>query len=197
MTMKNACSTSGRPGSTVGRLMVGSMLFLVLGCVALPEGIAPVQDFELQRYLGRWYEIARLDHSFERGLVNVTAAYTLQEDGRVRVINKGYRPAEDAWETAEGVAAFVGATDVGRLKVSFFGPFYGGYNIIALDKVAYRYALVCGPNRSYLWILAREPQLDAGVIEALVGRARELGFATEDLIMVDQTPVERFTGNDG
>ena len=197
MTMKNACSTSGRPGSTVGRLMVGSMLFLVLGCVALPEGIAPVQDFELQRYLGRWYEIARLDHSFERGLVNVTAAYTLQEDGRVRVINKGYRPAEDAWETAEGVAAFVGATDVGRLKVSFFGPFYGGYNIIALDKAAYRYALVCGPNRSYLWILAREPQLDAGVIEALVGRARELGFATEDLIMVDQTPVERFTGNDG
>jgi apolipoprotein D and lipocalin family protein len=86
---------------------------------------------------------------------------------------------------------------VGRLKVSFFGPFYGGYNIIALDKVAYQYALVCGPNRSYLWILAREPQLDADVIEALVGRARELGFATEDLIMVDQTPVERFVGSDG
>jgi apolipoprotein D and lipocalin family protein len=173
------------------------MLFLVIGCVALPEGIVPVQDFELDRYLGRWYEIARLDHSFERGLVNVTAAYTLQEDGRVRVINKGYRPAEDAWETAEGVAAFVGATDVGRLKVSFFGPFYGGYNIIALDKVAYQYALVCGPNRSYLWILAREPQLDGDVIEALVCRARELGFATEDLIMVDQTPVERFAGSDG
>jgi len=197
MTMKNTCSTSGRPGSTLARLMVGSMLFLVLGCVALPEGITPVQDFELQRYLGRWYEIARLDHSFERGLVNVTAEYTLQEDGRVRVINKGYRPAENAWETAEGVAAFVGATDVGRLKVSFFGPFYGGYNIIALDKAAYQYALVCGPSRSYLWILAREPQLDAGVIEALVGRARELGFATEDLIMVDQTPVERFGGSDG
>jgi apolipoprotein D and lipocalin family protein len=177
--------------------MVGSMFFLVFGCVALPEGIAPVQDFELQRYLGRWYEIARLDHSFERGLVNVTADYTLEEDGRVRVINKGYRPAENAWETAEGIAAFVGATDVGRLKVSFFGPFYGGYNIIALDKEAYQYALVCGPSRSYLWILAREPQLDAAVIETLVGRARQLGFATEDLIMVDQTPVERFAGSDG
>lgn len=197
MTMKKSCSTSGRPGSMLARLMVGSMLFLVLGCVALPDGIAPVQDFELQRYLGRWYEIARLDHSFERGLVNVTAEYTLEEDGRVRVINKGYRPTENAWETAEGVAAFVGATDVGRLKVSFFGPFYGGYNIIALDKAAYQYALVCGPNRSYLWILAREPQLDPVVIETLVGRARELGFATEDLIMVDQTPVERFAGSDG
>ena len=154
-------------------------------------------DFELARYLGHWYEIARLDHSFERGLVNVTADYALKEDGRVRVVNRGYRPADDEWQAVEGVAAFVGATDVGRLKVSFFGPFYGGYNIIALDKESYQYALVCGPSRSYLWILAREPQLDAAVTEALVARARELGFATEALIMVDQTPVERFSGSDG
>ena len=174
------------------------MVMLVIGgCVAIPADIEPVTDFELTRYLGRWYEIARLDHSFERGLVNVTAEYALEEDGRVRVVNKGYRPEDDAWQAVVGVAAFVGATDVGRLKVSFFGPFYGGYNIIALDKVSYQYALVCGPNRSYLWILAREPQLDPAVTETLVARARALGFATEGLIMVDQTPVDRLSGSDG
>ena len=172
------------------------MSLLVLGCVALPEGVTPVADFDLSRYLGRWYEIARLDHAFERGLVNVTAEYSLQEDGRVRVINKGYRPADDTWKTAEGVAAFVGAPDVGRLKVSFFGPFYGGYNIIALDKVSYQYALVCGPSRSYLWILSREPELDPAVTEDLVARARALGFATGQLIMVDQGVAAPLPGND-
>lgn len=164
------------------------LLFIMLstgGCVAIPADIEPVRGFELQRYLGRWYEIARLDHSFERGLVNVTADYSLEEDGRIRVVNRGYRPADDQWETAEGVAEFVDATDVGRLKVSFFGPFYGGYNIIALDRENYGYALVCGPNRSYLWILAREPRLDPAVTASLVARARALGFATEALIMVD------------
>lgn len=195
--MKKILPAFARSRLTIARKLAWSMGFLVLACVALPEGVTPVTDFELSRYLGRWYEIARLDHSFERGLVNVTADYSPEEDGRVRVINKGYRPASKEWETAEGVAAFVGATDVGRLKVSFFGPFYGGYNIIALDKVSYQYALVCGPSRSYLWILAREPQLDPAVTETLVARARALGFATEALIMVDQTPVGRLSGSDG
>lgn len=182
------------------KIMRYTLLLVMLavgGCVAIPTDIEPVQGFELQRYLGRWYEIARLDHSFERGLVNVTADYALDEDGRVRVVNRGYRPADDAWETAEGVAAFVEATDVGRLKVSFFGPFYGGYNIIALDKENYSYAMVCGPSRSYLWVLAREPRLDPAVIEALVTRARALGFATEQLIMVDHKPVDGLSGSGG
>ena len=170
---------------------------VLLGCVGTPDGVRPVQGFELDRYLGTWYEIARLDHSFERGLSNVTANYSLREDGGVRVINRGFDTAKGEWDEAEGRAYFVEEDDKGFLKVSFFGPFYGGYNIIALDKAAYQYALVCGPSRSYLWILAREPQLDPAVIEALVGRARELGFATEDLIMVDQTSVERFAGSDG
>ena len=170
------------------RTVEGIILLLVAGCVAIPANIEPVRGFELKRYLGRWYEIARLDHAFERGLTRVTADYSLLEDGRVRVVNRGYNPMEERWETAEGVARFVGPPDVGRLKVSFFGPFYGGYNIIALDKAAYGHALVCGPNRSYLWILAREPDLEASVTMNLIRQARTLGFAVDELIMVDHHP---------
>ena len=172
--------------------MAMCVIMLVLGgCVTLPDGLQPVRGFELSRYLGHWYEIARLDHSFERGLTHVTADYSLREDGRVRVINRGYRPEEDRWETTEGVAVFVGPPDEGRLKVSFFGPFYGAYNIIVLDETHYDHALVCGPDRSYLWILAREPRLDPAVFEDLVARARALGFPVEKLIRVDQEPVDR------
>lgn len=177
------------------RKVLGLILLIVGGCVAIPSDIEAVRGFELERYLGRWYEIARLDHSFERGLTNVSADYSLQADGRVAVVNRGYRPEKDRWETAEGVAALVDAPDVGRLKVSFFGPFYGGYNIIALDKEAYRHALVCGPNRSYLWILAREPQLDPVITADLVEQARALGFATDQLIMVAHPPTDRLSGD--
>lgn len=179
------------------RKAFGIIMLVMVGCVAIPSGIEPVTGFELERYLGRWYEIARLDHAFERGLTHVTADYRRQEDGRIRVVNRGYRPGEDRWETAEGVAVPVRAADVGRLKVSFFGPFYGGYNIIALDRTAYRHALVCGPSRSYLWILARDPILAPAVRDDLVARARALGFATEELIMVDHKPVDRSPGGDG
>jgi apolipoprotein D and lipocalin family protein len=178
------------------RVVLCIIMLVLGGCVAVPDGVEPVREFELARYLGRWYEIARLDHSFERGLTRVTADYRLREDGRVRVLNRGYRPEEDRWETAEGVADFVGPSDVGRLKVSFFGPFYGAYNIIALDKTHYSYALVCGPDRSYLWILSREPRLDPAVFEALAGRAQDLGFAVEALIRVNQDPVDRTRAGD-
>lgn len=172
------------------RQAILAFLLVLGGCVAIPADIEPVRGFELTRYLGRWYEIARLDHSFERGLINVTADYSLREDGGLRVVNRGYRPEEDRWETAEGVARFVGPEDVGRLKVSFFGPFYGAYNIIALDKADYGHALVCGPNRSYLWILARKPRLDPAVAASLVTRARGLGFAVDQLIMVPHRPID-------
>ena len=187
--MRNTCHADRKKWAPAGYLLLAILGFS--GCVSIPSDIEPVQGFELERYLGQWYEIARLDHRFERGLINVTAEYSLREDGRVRVINRGFRPEDNAWEAVEGVAQLVAAPDVGRLKVSFFGPFYGGYNIIALDKDAYRYALVCGPNRSYLWILAREPQLDPDVLKALVTRAGELGFATDELIMVAHDPVDR------
>ncbi|MDA3898482.1 MAG: lipocalin family protein, partial [Desulfobacteraceae bacterium] len=123
-------------------------LLLLTGCVAVPDGITTITEFDINRYLGRWYEIARLDHSFERGLENVTADYDLRDDGGVKVINRGYDPATEKWKQAEGKAYFVGESTAGQLKVSFFGPFYGGYNIIALDTKGYTYSMVCGPDRS-------------------------------------------------
>ena len=160
-------------------------LLLITGCVSVPEGVDTVKGFDLNRYLGKWYEIARLDHSFERGLIKVSAEYSLREDGGVKVINRGYDSARKKWKEIEGKAYFIADKDDGRLKVSFFGPFYGAYNIIELDKENYSYVLVCGPDRSYLWILARRPDLDKQIIEKLIQKASSLGFDTSKLIFVD------------
>lgn len=157
---------------------------LLTGCTGLPAGVTPVDKFELHRYLGRWYEIARLDHSFERGLTHVTADYALREDGGLRVTNRGYSATEGRWKEAVGRAYFVQTPDRGYLKVSFFGPFYGAYVIVDLDREDYRHALVCGPNRDYLWILSRTPVLAAEVKQRLVTRAAALGFDTSGLINV-------------
>ncbi len=172
----------------INRYITGLLSLLVLlllgGCTGIPRGIEPVRDLEPERYLGTWYSIARLDHSFERRLTRVTAQYSAREEGGIRVVNRGYHPGRQEWREVEGVAYFIEEPHIGRLKVSFFGPFYGGYNIIDLDRENYEYALVCGPTRSYLWILARTPSLDAEIIERLVSRANALGFATDELIFV-------------
>ncbi len=167
------------------RALLAALFGMLAGCTGVPDGVVVVEGFELDRYLGRWYEIARLDHRFERGLTSVTATYSRRDDGGVQVVNRGFDEAAGEWQEAVGKAYFVGAEDVGRLKVSFFGPFYGGYNVIALDKAGYRYAMVAGPDRSYLWILAREPALDAATLETLVAEARRLGFPADELIYVD------------
>lgn len=162
------------------------VVVLLSACVGVPEGISVVDQFEVQRYLGKWYEIARLDHSFERGLSRISAEYSLRDDGGVRVINSGYNIKTQQRESAEGKAYFTGDQHVGSLKVSFFGPFYGGYNIIALDKENYAYAMVAGPDRDYLWILARTPTLDDRILQRLVAQAKALGFATDKLIYTEQ-----------
>jgi len=159
-------------------------LIILSACAMAPKGVEPISGFELDRYLGKWYEIARLDHSFERGLNRVTADYSLRDDGGLKVINRGYNPDKNEWKEAIGKAYFVETPDIGEVKVSFFGPFYGGYNILALDKASYQYALVAGPNRSYLWILARSPNLDALLVEQLVRKAQQMGFPVDDLIYV-------------
>ncbi|MGV6809492.1 MAG: lipocalin family protein [bacterium] len=153
-------------------------------CVGIPDDIKAVEDFEVQRYLGKWYEIARLDHSFERGLNKVSAEYHLKENGDIKVINRGYNAEKERWQEAEGNAKFVEDSQTGRLKVSFFGPFYGAYNIIALDKNHYQYAMIIGNNREYLWILARQPTLEEKTLNTLVEQAKTLGFAVDELIYV-------------
>ena len=158
---------------------------LQAGCLGVPEGARVVDGFELDRYLGTWHEIARLNHRFERGLSRVTAHYSMRDDGGVDVVNRGYLEDSGAWREATGRAYFIGDPDVGRLKVSFFGPFYGAYNIIGLDRDDYRYAMVAGPDLDYLWILARSPDLDAKIVEGLVDEARRLGFPVDELIYVD------------
>jgi len=158
------------------------LLTLLAACTSTPKTVQPVTGFELNRYLGTWYEIARLDHSFERGLTDIRAEYSLRDDGGVKVINSGYQAEEGSRHSAEGRAYFIDQADVGRLKVSFFGPFYGAYNIIALDKTGYNWVMICGPNLDYLWILSRTPQLDEAVLQDLIQQAKSLGFATEQLI---------------
>lgn len=167
------------------------LLAVQSGCSGAPDGVEVVTGFELDRYLGTWYEIARLDHSFERGLSAVTANYSMREDGGVHVVNRGFSSEAGDFDEATGKAYFVGANDIGRLKVSFFGPFYGGYNIIELDKTAYQYSMVAGPNRSYLWILSRTPEIDPNTLKALTDKASELGFATQDLIFVEHVSPNR------
>ena len=162
---------------------------LLTGCVAVPDGIQPVSGFQAERYLGTWYEIARLDHGFERGMSRVTAEYRQRDDGGIDVVNRGYLADSKTWKQADGKAYFVQSPDIGYLKVSFFGPFYGSYVVFELDKNDYRYALVAGPDRSYLWLLARSPTLDAATRERLVARAKAAGFDTSKLIFVDQSAV--------
>jgi apolipoprotein D and lipocalin family protein len=160
--------------------------FLLAGCTAAPQGIMPVDNFELDRYLGTWYEIARLDHRFERGLSQVSAPYSKRADGGVDVVNRGFNDQASKWKEAKGRAYFIGEPDVARLKVTFFWPFYGGYNVIELDHANYSYALICGPNKKYLWILARTKKLDASITEALIDKAKALDFNTGELILVEQ-----------
>lgn len=150
-----------------------------------PPSVTVVQNFDAKRFIGTWYEIARLDHSFESGLNQVTATYSFMDDGGLRVINRGFNPDRQMWQQAEGKAYFTGDPSVAALKVSFFGPFYGGYNVIALDK-EYRHALVCGPDLSYLWILSRTPTISRDLKQQLLTIAARQSFAVDKLIWVKQ-----------
>jgi len=157
----------------------------ITGCTGIPEGVKPVDNFKVEKYLGKWYEIARLEHSFERGLTRVTANYSLREDGGLRVINRGYLAKENKWKEAVGKAYFVKGSDQGYLKVSFFGPFYGAYIVFELDHENYQYSLVCGPDKSYLWLLARGPEIRKDIKDILIAKAKSLRFDTSKLIYVN------------
>jgi apolipoprotein D and lipocalin family protein len=170
-----------------GALLLAMSPLLLISCRGVPEGLQVVEGFELDRYLGRWYEIARLDHRFERGLEQVTATYTLEEKGKVKVLNRGWKTEEAEWSTAEGKAYLDGSPEQGKLKVSFFGPFYAAYNIIALDP-EYQWAVVTGPDRGYLWILSRSPIMDEALKSEWIARLKRMKFAVDDLIWVRHKP---------
>jgi len=150
-----------------------------------PQHVTPVADFKLPDYLGTWYEVARLDHHFEKGMEGISATYSMREDGGVKVLNKGYKTEEKEWSEAEGKAYFAQASDQGFLKVSFFGPFYGSY--IVMDTDYKTYTMISGPDLSYFWILSRTPTLDKKILHRLLAQAKEAGFDTGKLIYPDQS----------
>ena len=177
-------------------MRIFSLLIVVLLIAAcskeMPQAAkeSVVQSVDANQYLGTWYEIARLDNRFEKGLEQVTANYSLEKDGSIKVVNRGYNLEAKEWKEVTGKALFVDpanadGTRTGRLKVTFFWPFYGAYNIIELDKPYYNYALVSG-GLNYLWILSRTPQLNYPVKQHLMAQAKEMGFATDELVFVKQ-----------
>jgi len=157
---------------------------MINSCVTIPKGATAVSPFDKEKYLGKWYEIARLDFRFERNLNNTTANYSVNDDGSIKVVNRGYNYVKDEWNEAIGKAKFAGNENVARLKVSFFGPFYAAYNVIALDS-EYKYALVAGKNLDYMWILSRETTVSEDVKQDYLKIAGELGYNTSDLIWVE------------
>ncbi|MDA7585852.1 lipocalin family protein [Luminiphilus sp.] len=169
--------------TTTFKYLSFSLLILTAlsACTGMPDGVEPVTGFDKSRYLGTWHEIARLDHSFERDLVDVKAEYSLRDDGAVRVINSGTDSETGERKVAEGHAKFVGDDGTAHLKVSFFGPFYGSYIVFELDP-DYRYAFVAGYNTNYLWLLARETNISEDIRKRFTDRAGDLGFAVNDLV---------------
>jgi apolipoprotein D and lipocalin family protein len=154
-------------------------------CYTIPRGVTAVKPFDKERYLGKWYEIARMDFRFERNLNNTTANYSVNTDGSIKVENRGFNYKTKQWSKAIGKAKFVGDQHIAMLKVSFFGPFYAGYNVIALDK-EYKYALVAGQNLKYLWILSRETTIPDDVKQSYLKIAENIGYKTSLLLWIEQ-----------
>lgn len=150
-------------------------------CSSIPKGISAVKNFEVDRYLGKWYEIARFDFRYEKNMSNVTAQYSLLDNGKIKVVNRGFDTIKSEWKQSNGVAKFAQSPDQGMLKVSFFRPFYSGYNIVKLDT-NYQYALVVGESRKYMWILSRTPHMPEEILQEYIQHAQSLGLNVEQLV---------------
>lgn len=168
---------------TIYALITFVLITIFYSCSTIPENASAVQPFYKEKYLGKWYEIARIDFKFEKNLNNTTAEYSLREDGKIKVDNKGYNIKKKKWVQAIGKAKFVGDENVAMLEVSFFGPFYSGYNVIAIDD-NYKYALVAGKNKKYLWILSRETTIPENIKKNYLKLAESIGYNTNDLLWV-------------
>ena len=139
-----------------------------------------VPNFDLKKYLGLWYEIARMDFYWEKDKTNTTARYLMNEDGTVQVINRGYDENKKEWKKSKGIAKQT-KVGFGKFKVSFFGPIYSAYNVIDIDE-HYQHALVAGKNTDYLWILSRQKSLPDGIKDRFLKKAETLGYETEKLV---------------
>jgi apolipoprotein D and lipocalin family protein len=159
-------------------------LIILSSCATIPNGAVAVKPFEKDRYLGKWYEIARMDFRFERNMNNVTATYSVNSNATIKVDNRGYDYIKKEWKQAIGKAKSAGDPDEGKLKVSFFGPFYAAYNVIALDD-HYKYALVAGKNLEYLWILSRETSIPEDIKQSYLKKAQDLGYNTSALVWTE------------
>ena len=157
-------------------------LLIINACkIGIPKGAKPVTHFNASKYLGKWFEIARFDYIFEKGLEQCTAEYSTNADGSIQVVNRGFKPKTNQWKESRGEAKFIDEENVGRLKVSFFKPFWAGYNVISVDD-DYKYALVAGNSRKYLWILSRTTEIPEDIKEKYLKTAKELGYNTDKLI---------------
>lgn len=164
------------------------LISLFSACRSIPRHAEAVQNFDIDRYAGKWYEIARMDFRFERNLKNTSAYYGRTTDGKISVLNRGQDITSLIWKEAHGKAKFVNSPSTGMLKVSFFGPFYAGYNVLAIEG-DYQYALVSGSSMDYLWLLSREKTMPEPVKNRFLEKATSLGARVEDLVWVihDQT----------
>lgn len=161
-----------------------TMILTLFSCSTIPKGVTAVSPFEKEKYLGKWYEIARFDFKFEEGLNNTSAEYSIRDDGKIKVVNRGYDYEQQSWKEAVGKAKFVSKDTIAMLKVSFFEPFYSGYNVLALDA-NYRYALVSGSSFKYLWILSREKTIPDEIKKSFLEKAESSGFNISDLLWIE------------
>lgn len=158
-------------------------IILLIGCSPTTQNLKVVEHFDLNKYAGKWYEIARLDNRFEKDLIGVTAFYRTGENGEIEVINRGFNPLTNTRQMAKGKVRFKDQPTLGHLEVSFFWNFYSSYKILELDK-NYEYALVTSDTFDYLWILARDSTLEEPIYQQLVDKAKQLGFDTSALIKI-------------
>ena len=156
-----------------------------LSCGTKLKDASGINNFDVSKYLGKWYEVARYDSWFENNMDKTQAFYSLNEDGTVRVENSGFDTTKEKWKTSVGKAKFRGAKNIGELKVSFFGPFYADYTILALDS-EYKYSLVSGGTTDYLWILSRTKTIPEEIKNEYLSIAKKIGFDTSNLVWVNQ-----------
>lgn len=174
-------------------VLLGSAL-LAAGAVAMwsfrrtiPKRAAAVKPFDLDCFLGKWYEIGRLDYRYERTLRNTTIDYSMNDDGTIRVVNRGYDYSKRKRIITIGAAKFTGSREEGRMKLSYFKGLWMGYNVIAVDP-EYKYVMIVGENLHRLWLLSREITMPENIRQAFLRKARIIGFDVTKLVWVEQTP---------